>query len=99
MTLITSDYAAQEARLNLTEDAQQKRLEELLSSVEIVAIPPSRPLRKAITLPDKDIPIVLAALDAQASHLLTGDKRHFGKYFGRKVGGILILRPTEYLQG
>jgi predicted nucleic acid-binding protein len=98
VTLVTSDYAAQEARLNLTEDAQQRRLEELLSSVKIVATPPSRSLPKGITLPEKDVPIFLAALDAQASHLLTGDKQHFGKYFGRKVGGILIFPPAEYLQ-
>ena len=98
MTLITSDYAAQEAKLNLTEGAQQKRLQELLSSMEIVATSPSRPLPKGITLPGKDVPIFLAALDAQASHLLTGDKRHFGKYFGRRVGGILIFPPGEYLQ-
>jgi predicted nucleic acid-binding protein len=98
VTLITSEYAAQEARLNLSEAAQRKRLDELLSSMHVVATPPSRRLPRGIALPDKDTPIFLAALEAQASHLLTGDKQHFGKYFGRKVGGILILPPAEYLQ-
>jgi predicted nucleic acid-binding protein len=98
LKLISSEYAAQEARLNLSEEAQRKRLDEFLSSMDVVATPPSRPLPRGIALPNKDAPIFLAALEAQASHLLNGDKRHFGKYFGRKVGGILILPPAEYLQ-
>lgn len=98
VTLITSEYAAQEARLNLSEAAQRKRLDALLSSMHVVATPPPRPLPRGLALPDKDAPIFLAALEARASHLLTGDKQHFGKYFGRKVGGILILPPAEYLQ-
>ncbi len=35
----------------------------------------------------KDEPIFLAALLAQATHLLTGDLKHFGHYFGQTVAG------------
>ena len=50
------------------------------------------PIRKR----DKIRPILLAAIQAKATHLLTGDVRYFGKLFGQKVEGILILPPGEY---
>jgi hypothetical protein len=52
-----------------------------------------------VQLPEKDRPILLAALAGQATHLLTGDAKHFGPYFGQNVAGIFILRPSVYLQG
>ena len=36
------------------------------------------------------------AVDARATHLLTGDKRHFGRYCGRRVPGLLVLPPSGY---
>jgi hypothetical protein len=55
-------------------------------------------LPKNLSLPEKDAPIFLAAVAARATHLLTGDLRHFGPYFGRTIGGILILPPATYLR-
>ena len=40
---------------------------------------------KSLVLPAKDRPIFLAAVEAHATHLLTGDRAHFGPYFGRNV--------------
>jgi hypothetical protein len=40
----------------------------------------------------------LAAIEARATHLLTGDFRHFGSYFGKKLEGIFVLPPGEYLR-
>ena len=92
--LITSHYAAEETRINLTEEDQRQRLETLLERVRIVTgvsgLPPG------MTLPEKDRPILQAAIQARATHLLTGDKHHFGKYFGQRYGGVLILAPAEY---
>jgi hypothetical protein len=51
-----------------------------------------------VELPDKDWPILLAALRAGATHLVTGDVTHFGRYFGQTVAGIQILPPGTYLQ-
>jgi uncharacterized protein len=50
-----------------------------------------------VQLPDKDFPILLAAIEARAIHLLTGDVRDFGRYFGKRIGGVLVLMPGEYL--
>lgn len=76
-----------------------ERLEELLGSVEIVptAARTDHPLFSALELPDKDRPILLAAIGIEASHLLTGDFRHFGPYYGKRLEGVLVLSPGEYL--
>jgi len=98
--LITSSYAADEARCNLVVDNpdQIETLEKLLDAIMLVAGPsPELALPEGVDLPEKDRPILLAAIAAGATHLLTGDKTHFGKYFGQAVGGVLVLRPREYL--
>ena len=53
-------------------------------------------LPRGINLPAKDRPILLAAIDAGATHLLTGDWEHFGPYYRQQVAGVLILPPAEY---
>jgi predicted nucleic acid-binding protein len=72
VTLITSDYAIEEARRNLELPAQKARLTRLLRKIEIVAFRHFT-LPRGVTLPAKDRPILLAAIDAGATHLLTGD--------------------------
>ena len=94
--LITSPYAAEEARINLIEKDQRERLETLLEPVQIVTAVSGLPA--GTILPEKDRPILQAAIQARATHLLTGDKRHFGMYFGRRCGGVLVLAPADYFQ-
>jgi hypothetical protein len=55
-------------------------------------------LPSAVSLPDKDAPILLAAVAARATHLVTGDLRHFGPFFGKNVAGVTILTPADYLR-
>ena len=95
--LWTSRYALEEARLNLSDEVQRARLQKLAARLELFDAP-SEELPSAIALPEKDVPIMLAAIQAQASHLLTGDVRHFGAYLGKKVAGILIVLPGDYLR-
>ena len=45
-------------------------------------------LPEGVSLPEKDVPILLAAIEARATHPLTGNLRHFGSYFGKRVEGI-----------
>jgi predicted nucleic acid-binding protein len=84
----TSRYALEEARVNLTDEAQRKRLLEAGESR----------LPARIALPEKDAPILLAAIEAGANYLLTGDVHHFGQYFGKRVEGLTILPPARYLK-
>ena len=94
--LIASRYAVEEARRNLENDGQRSLLLQLLNSVEIVADCMTGVLPEDIVLPEKDLPIMLSAINAHASHLLTGDRRHFSMFYGRTVSGVLVLRPADY---
>jgi|SRR5208283_2729787 len=97
VTLCSSRYALQEARINLAGEDQRTRLIGLSKSLHLFEAD-QRPLPRGTSLPEKDVPILLAAIEAQATHLLTGDVRHFRAYFGRKIEGIAIMRPGEYLK-
>jgi predicted nucleic acid-binding protein len=97
-TLVTSAYAAEEARRNLASADQLARLEELLAQTRIV--PESNaPIPAGVRLPDKDHPILKAAIAAEATHLVTGDVKDFGRYFGKRIGGILIVTPADFIRG
>jgi predicted nucleic acid-binding protein len=93
--LFTSSYAAEEARRNLTEPEQLRKLDELLSEMRITPeVDPHIPC--PIELPEKDRPVMLAAISIKADYLVTGDAIHFGRYFGRIVNGVRICRPRDY---
>ena len=99
VALITSSFAVQEAQRNLNDPEQKDRLEELLRELEVgeaLMLPPER--RGGIELPEKDWPILGGAVTTGATHLITGDQRHFGQYFGRQVLGVWIVKPGEYLR-
>jgi len=95
--LYTSRYAIGEARVNLGEHAQRERLEKLCRPIHLVDASTAL-LPPGILLPQKDRPILAAAIEASATHLLTGDVREFGNLLGKIVAGVLIQRPSEYLK-
>lgn len=96
----TSSYAVEEARRNiaLTRPHALPLLEYLCS--KIVVLPESKlnlDISELLSIPEKDRPILSAAINCGATHLLTGDKEHFGRFFGRRFCGILVLTPGAYL--
>jgi predicted nucleic acid-binding protein len=97
VVLCSSRYALEEARVNLTQEEQWHRLIMLSSRLSLFEAPPEQ-LPDSILLPEKDVPIFLAAMAASATHLITGDLRHFGPYFSKKISNILILSPGDYLK-
>ena len=97
--LVSSAYAVEEARRNLNNPQQLEDLEKLLSTVQVVTVMPAeRPLPSFVDLSEKDRPILLTAIELKASHLLTGDYKHFGQYCGKVIEGVIILPPAEYLR-
>jgi predicted nucleic acid-binding protein len=99
VALVTSAYAVEEARRNLDTPKQLADLEQLLRAVRVTdTAPRDRSLSPMMQLPDADRPILLAAIEVRATHLLTGDVRHFGRYYGRVVEGVRILPPGVYLR-
>jgi predicted nucleic acid-binding protein len=97
VTLCSSRYAIEEARINLEEEAQRRRLAQLPPALQVLDAR-GYELSPGIRLPQKDVPILLAAIEAHATHLVTGDIRHFGAYFGKSVQGVLVVTPSEYLK-
>jgi hypothetical protein len=97
--LLTSSCAEEEARRNLPEGPPRDRLDRLLRDVTRAPEVLRRSPPREVLLAEKDIPILLAALAAGASHLLTGDRRHFGPLLGHRVEGVLVQTPGEYLGG
>jgi predicted nucleic acid-binding protein len=94
--LFGSEYVIKEARRNLFQREQLRRLEAFLTQVQIAPeVDPRMP--GPILLPEKDKPVFLAAISIKADFLLTGDTIHFGKYFGQTVSGVTIYRPRDYM--
>lgn len=97
--LLGSPYVVTEARRNVTDALAAARLEVLIGRLTLLpAEPADFPLVPDPGLPPKDRPVLLAAVAAQADYLLTGDATHFGALYGHSFGGVIVLRPGEYLR-
>ena len=95
--LIASQYVIEEARRNLGSTEKLRKLDSCLSKVQVVTEADPK-LSCPIDLPEKDIPVFMAAVTAKADYLLTGNIAPYGKYFGKNVMGVKILMAREYLQ-
>jgi predicted nucleic acid-binding protein len=53
-----------------------------------------------VALPEKDRPILEAAIRCKATHLLTGDRKHFGRFMNRPevTSGVIIQTVAEFLE-
>ena len=73
------------------------RLESILSKMRVVSSVsgPACP----IDLPEKDRPIFLTAVKCRATHLLTGDIRHFGPFLNdpSRTAGVAIVTVADFL--
>lgn len=98
--LLTSGYAIRETRRSLRNREQIDRFHSLTTCLRIIEDGTYEHIRLPnwLSIREKDIPIIQAAIAAQATHLITGDVRDFGDYFGQTIAGVEIIRPTEYLR-
>ena len=46
-------------------------------------------------LPEKDRPVLLAAMAMQCDVLLTGDRTHFGAGYGKTFAGVMVYAPAQ----
>jgi len=94
--LFASRYVIEEAKRNLSNEKQINKLKEILSNIQITPkADPSLPC--PLDLPVKDRPVLMAAISARADYLITGDLKHFGKYFGQTIEGVKICTARDYL--
>ncbi|MBU6410681.1 MAG: hypothetical protein KGR98_09860, partial [Verrucomicrobia bacterium] len=89
---LTHDYAVEEARRNLAAKFPEglKALEKLAGRCELIS---QLTTVLEVELPLKDVPILGGAVAGRATHLLTGDERDFGKFWGRTIQGVKIVSP------
>ncbi len=100
VALLTSSYAIEEARRNLDRADQVADLAKLVGAVSIIETTEAVPSvnREPHGLPEKDQPILWAAIDCGASHLVTGDVRHFGHLLDSVVQGVHVVRPSVFVK-
>lgn len=101
--LSTSRLAAEEARRNIALKRPDKsaRLERLLASIPVGMEPGQAELAAAGQhgLPDKDIPILAAAIAQHSDWLVTGDRRDFGHLYGGSPGGVKVVNLPDAIEG
>jgi uncharacterized protein len=50
------------------------------------------------SLPEKDRPVLAAAMDLHCRALVTGDRTHFGTLYGKTLAGVTIHSPRSLAQ-
>jgi uncharacterized protein len=91
-------FVIEEARRNLARKwtDQQSALEALLGRLQVGGSPTSvGGLAASLPLPDKDRPVLLAAIHNRCEWLVTGDRTHFGKLYGKALHGVTIVSPRQ----
>lgn len=90
-------YVVDEARRNLAAKvpARSPQLDVLVSRLKMSAVAPSIARTMPLGLPEKDRPVLAAAAALECDALLTGDRTHFGKFYGRQLMGVLIHSPRS----
>jgi len=54
-----------------------------------------RALEATLPLPEKDRPVLAAAIRHGCAALVTGDRSHFGALYGRTIRGVRIHSPRS----
>jgi predicted nucleic acid-binding protein len=90
-------YVVAEARRNLEAKGPEalRVLDALLRHLHVaVGAPPADLGNKDLAwLPEKDRPVLAAAIRLRCDALVTGDRTHFGAGYGRRFGGVTVYSP------
>lgn len=98
-TMVADGYVAVEAQRNIaakgTADGMDY-LQALLSRIEVHAVQYTAAAGAAADwLPEKDRPVLLAAIACKCDALVTGDRTHFGNGYGKTYEGVTIHSPAQ----
>ena len=94
-------YVVQEARRNLAAKAPARVpvLDTLLARMHLAAEHPDpAALGASLAVPEKDRPVLAAAIRLECEALVTGDRTHFGAFYGKTLGGVTIYSPRLLAQ-
>jgi hypothetical protein len=94
--LCADGYVAEEARRNLAAKGPD-RLTELgrwLRRFEVSSVQVDPAMFAALSvLPENDRPVVAGAVRMKCEALMTGDRAHFGRFYGITLAGVAIHSP------
>jgi hypothetical protein len=99
--LAADAYVVAEARRNLEAKAGADALaylEDLLGHIEVRQVSYADGAQEESLvrwLPEKDRPVLLAAMAMQCDVLLTGDRTHFGAGYGKTFAGVMVYAPAQ----
>ncbi len=51
-------------------------------------------LPETLVLPEKDRPVLAAAIQHRCGILVTGDRTHFGPLYGKTIRGVTVMSPA-----
>jgi hypothetical protein len=94
-------FVCDEARRNLLVKAPDSiaAFEDLLSRITVSVVPATRLESEwSGVLPDKDRPVLAAAIRLHCDYLVTGDRIHFGPLYGEEIEGVRVCSPSMLAQ-
>jgi predicted nucleic acid-binding protein len=97
-TLVADSYVVAEARRNLLAKGPEAlgALDEVLLTVDLATFRPVHlPQGVAARVPEKDRPIISAAIQLHCNALVTGDRTHFGALYGTVLLGVAVHSPRS----
>ena len=91
---VTSSYAWAETRRNIISKCPHwlngfEELRDHVAILDVVTVPLD------VECAEKDKPILAGAVGARCTHLWTGDKAHFGKFYGRTIHGVMVISSLQ----
>ena len=92
------EYVVTEARRNLAikGPAALAYLDSLLAQLRTSPIQAANATPvDLLWLPEKDRPVLAAAIVLRCDALVTGDQTHFGKAYGKTFGGVTVYSPRQ----
>ena len=102
--LAVDAYVVTEARRNVEAKASadaQIYLQGLLAQMEVRQVSYAEVAHAHSLggwLPEKDRPVLLAAMAMQCDVLLTGDRTHFGAGYGKTFAGVTVYAPAQLVR-
>ena len=101
-TLVADTYVQTEAKRNIAAKADAQAVSDLdalldkveVSTVQFAQSPPAHQAA-ALWLPEKDRPVLLAAMALACDVLVTGDSTHFGPGYGKRFEGVTVCSPRQ----
>ena len=91
-------YVVEEARRNVALKAPDSlpALDRLVPRIHVAQVKPGVAEAEAVrSLPEKDRPVLAAAIQLGCQVLVTGDRTHFGAFYGKTLGGVKIHSPRS----